>query len=112
MKRILVACDHARMDAPLRRSLAHLVKSCDISVVHDGHGAFEEISLQPFDLIIIDFALSGIDGLELVESIQYIDPGVPVILLVQPAHKAIKQRLISRPSQCCALSNRSSFCGW
>ena len=102
MKRILVACDHSRMDAPLRRSLAHLVKSCDISVAHDGHSAFEEISLQPFDLIIIDFALGGIDSLELVESIQYIDPGVPVILLVQPAHKAIKTAafLKAQPIMC------------
>ena len=90
MKRILVACDPSRMDAPLRRSLAHLIKSCDISIVHNGHAAFDEIGAKPFDLIVVDFQLTGIDSLELVESLQYIDPGVPVILLIQESHKSIK----------------------
>jgi CheY-like chemotaxis protein len=90
MKRILVACDPGRMDAALRRSLAHLIKSCDISIVHDGFAAFEAIGAKPFDLIVIDFQISGIDSLELVESLQYIDPGVPVILMIQESHKSIK----------------------
>lgn len=90
MKRILVACDPSRMDASLRRSLAHLIKSCDISIVHDGYAAFEEIGTKPFDLIVVDFQISGIDSLELVESLQYIDPGVPVILIVQENLKSIR----------------------
>ncbi|MBN1992194.1 MAG: response regulator [Anaerolineae bacterium] len=91
MKRILVACDHPQMDNPLRRSLAHLVTSCEIDVAYDGYTAFEQISRQPYDLIVVDFLLPGLDSLELVESIQYIDPGVPVILLLQKEHKSIKQ---------------------
>jgi CheY-like chemotaxis protein len=89
MKKILVACDRVRMDAPLRRSLAHLVKSCEISVVHDGYAAFDEISAHPFDLIVADFQLAGIDSLELVESLHYIDPGVPVILMLRETHKSV-----------------------
>jgi CheY-like chemotaxis protein len=89
MKRILVACDPTRMDAPLRRSLAHLVNSCDINVVHNGFEAFDEISVQPFDLIVVDFQLPGIDSLELVESLHFIDPGVPVILMLQQDHKLV-----------------------
>jgi DNA-binding response OmpR family regulator len=90
MKRILVACDPSRMDAALRRSLAHLIKSCDISIVHNGHAAFDEIGIRPFDLIVIDFQISGIDSLELIESLQYIDPGVPVILMIQESQKSIR----------------------
>ncbi len=90
MKRILIACDPSRMDAPLRRSLAHLIKSCEISIVHNGYAAFDEIGAKPFDLIVVDFQLSGIDSLELIESLQYIDPGVPVILMLQRDHKSIK----------------------
>jgi len=78
------------MDASLRRSLAHLIKSCEISIVHNGYAAFDEIGAKPFDLIVIDFQISGIDSLELVESLQYIDPGVPVILMIQEDHKSIK----------------------
>jgi len=79
------------MDAPLRRSLAHLIKSCEISIVHNGFAAFDEIGTKPFDLIVIDFQISGIDSLELVESLQYIDPGVPVILMIQESHKSIRE---------------------
>ncbi|MBN1217723.1 MAG: response regulator [Anaerolineae bacterium] len=90
MKQILVACDQSQMDMPLRRSLAHLVKSCDITVVHNGYTAFEEIGAHPFDLLVIDFKLSGIDSLELVESVQYIDPGVPVILMLPQEYQSIR----------------------
>jgi CheY-like chemotaxis protein len=90
MKRILVACDPSRMDAPLRRSLAHLIKSCEISIVHNGYAAFDQIGAKPFDLIVIDFQISGVDSLELVESLQYIDPGVPAILMIQESHKSIR----------------------
>jgi DNA-binding NarL/FixJ family response regulator len=90
MKRILIACDPSHMDGALRRSLAHLITSCEISVVHNGYAAFDEIGAKPFDLIVIDFQISGIDSLELVESLQYIDPGVPVILMLQESHKSIR----------------------
>lgn len=89
MKNILLACAPSRIDSPLRRSLAHLAKSCQIDVAHDGHLVFEELYAKAFDLIIIDFVISGVDSLELVESIQYIDSGIPVILMIPEAHKAI-----------------------
>lgn len=89
MKKILVACDQLHIDVPLRRSLGHLLKSCHIDVVHNGDQAFDELHRQAYDLIIIDFDIPGVDSLELVESIQFIDPGVPVILMLQPAHRSI-----------------------
>lgn len=90
-KDIIVVCQPSQIDPPLRRSLAHLVNSCDISIVHNGHDFFDEISSRPFDLIVIDFEVPGIDSLELVESIHYIDPGVPVILMLHKAHQAITE---------------------
>ncbi len=91
MKSILLACHHTHIDPPLRRSLAHLIKSCQIDIVHNGHQVFETLSLKTFDLFIIDFDIVGIDSLELVESIQYIDPDVPTILMVSREHTAIWQ---------------------
>lgn len=89
MKKILVACPHSQIDAPLRKSLAHLTKSCKISIVHDGYSAFDEISAQAFNLIIIDSELPGIDSLEVVEGIQYIDPDVPVILILKQNYSGV-----------------------
>jgi len=89
MKNILIVCDHSKIDAPLRRSLAHLVKSCRVEVVPNGYQAFNELQTSAFDLVIIDSEITGIDGLELAESIEYIDPGVPVIFMLKQAHKAL-----------------------
>jgi DNA-binding NarL/FixJ family response regulator len=89
MKNILLACNPSQIDNPLRRSLAHLARSCQIDIAHDGYLVLEELYAKAFDLIIIDFAIGGVDSLELIESIQYIDPGVPVILLIPQTHQAI-----------------------
>lgn len=42
-----------------------------------------------FDLIIVDFEIADFDSLELIESISYIDPGVPVIFLLKETHQAM-----------------------
>jgi CheY-like chemotaxis protein len=85
MKKILVAHNDANVDRALQRSLAHLAKSCQLTVVHDGYRALEEIGLQAFDLIIMDTDLPGDDSLDVVEGIQYIDPGIPTIVILQQA---------------------------
>lgn len=89
MKSILMVCNRSNFDAALRRSLAHLVNSCRIDIVSDGYAAFKELSEQAYNLVIIDFELDGIDGLELVESVSYIDPDVPVILMLSRLHRAM-----------------------
>jgi len=100
MKSILVICNQPHIDVPLRRSLAHLVKSCQVEVVPDGYHAFDELAQKTFDLIIVDSEITGIDSLEMVESVEYIDPGVPVILMLKQEHKAMwgpARRLSAHP---------------
>ncbi len=89
MKKILLACDHAKIDGRLRRSLAHLAGSCEVVVVNDGYSTFDEIGEQAFDLIIIDSLLPEIDSLEVIESIQYVDPGVPIILMFNHTYRGV-----------------------
>ena len=89
MKNILVVCNRSHIDNPLRKSMAHLAKSCHVEIASDGFKAFDILAGETFDLVIVDFEISGIDGLELVESISYIDPGVPVILMLEPKHKPL-----------------------
>jgi DNA-binding NtrC family response regulator len=90
MKRILLICSRENIDPPLRRSLSHLAGSCQIEVVSDSFQAYDVLMDKAFDLIIVDFEIRGIDSLELIESIEYIDPGIPIILLLQQQHKAVR----------------------
>jgi CheY-like chemotaxis protein len=71
----------------LRRSLAHLANSCQVEIAANGYQAYNELEQRAFDLIIVDFEITGIDSLELVESIEYIDPGVPVILMLNQTQR-------------------------
>lgn len=89
MKNILLICQRLHIDTPLRRSLAHLVNSCYIEIIPSGHLALDVLKLKTFDLVIIDSALPDIDSLELVESIDYTDPGLPVILMVRQEHRLL-----------------------
>jgi DNA-binding response OmpR family regulator len=89
MKNILLICDHTHIDVPLRRSLAHLVNSCYIEIIPRGHRALDVLKTKTFDLIIVDSTLVDIDCLELVESIEYMDPGLPVILMLRQEHRPL-----------------------
>jgi len=89
IKNILVVCSRSHIDKPLRKSMAHLAKSCQIEIASDGFQAFDTLAGKIFDLIIVDFEIASIDGLEMVESIGYIDPGVPIILMLEQKHKAL-----------------------
>jgi DNA-binding NarL/FixJ family response regulator len=89
MKNILLICQHPHIDTPLRRSLAHLVNSCYIEIIAGGHLALDALKVKTFDLIIIDSALPDIDSLELIESIDYMDPGLPIILMVRQEHRLL-----------------------
>lgn len=94
MKNILLACPSTQIDIPMRHSLNHLVSSCQIDIAHNGYQALEALTLKAFDLIIIDFTIPDIDSLELTESVQYIDPGVPVILMIPQAHQSISEAVL------------------
>lgn len=96
MKEILVTCKDTRSDNLLSRSLMHLERSCKVSIATDGQNAFEKISQQTFDLLIIDNQLPDMNASKLAESINYIDPGVPVILMVDQQQKPVKDAI------CCA----------
>jgi CheY-like chemotaxis protein len=87
MKSILLVCGRDNIDKPLRRSIAHLTNSCQVEVTPDGYSAYQSLTQKTFDLVIVDLNISGIDGMELVESINHIDPGIPVILMINNEHK-------------------------
>lgn len=96
MKNILLACPQTQIDTALRRCLAHLVSSCQIDIAHNGYQALEALNLKAFDLIMVDFTLPDIDSLELADSVQYIDPGVPVVLIIPQAYQPIAETALKQ----------------
>jgi DNA-binding response OmpR family regulator len=51
------------------------------TTVHDGEGALEAVSIQPFDLLITDLEMPGNSDLKLVREVSDKSGGLPVIIL-------------------------------
>ena len=43
--------------------------------------ALNRLAVGPFDLVIVDLYLPGVNGLQLAEAIRFLDPHTPVILM-------------------------------
>ena len=77
--RILVIEDDARS----AQSLERLLKSQGYAVTlcHRGDEGFERASKENFELIITDFRLPGVDGLELIRQLHAEKPRLPMVLM-------------------------------
>jgi DNA-binding response OmpR family regulator len=65
-KRILVVDD----EAPMRKLLSINLEACGYHVraACDGFEALELLNQQPFDLVLLDVSMPGLDGLQVLET--------------------------------------------
>ena len=87
MIRILAVDDERPIAELLRLSLTRAGYEC--VTAYDGIAAANLIEKEPFDLILLDIMLPGIDGFELMEYIR--STGIPVIFLT--AKNAVSDRV-------------------
>lgn len=87
MIHILIVEDEIPISELLETALNHAGYRC--TCVYDGIEAANIVDKQPFDLILLDIMLPGVDGFELME---YIRPlGIPVIFIT--AKNALNDRV-------------------
>ncbi|MHB0856812.1 MAG: response regulator [Anaerolineae bacterium] len=85
LKRILVVDDDDRVLWVLYHTLARLGGDYEIVPAHDGLEALNEASKKPFDLLVTDLMLPGIDGVELTKAVRSLNPAVAVIWITAQA---------------------------
>jgi len=81
MIRILVADDHAILRKGLKQILA---ETPDIEVTGeacDGNQAFNQVRNGDYDLVLLDIAMPGVSGLDVLKQIKSEKPGLPVLML-------------------------------
>ncbi len=84
-RRILIVDD----ETGVRESLRMVLKDAYDSVaVASGADALEALANGPFDVVLLDIVMPGMDGLELLEEVRSRYPRVPVIMLT--ATKTVK----------------------
>ncbi len=86
-KRILVAEDEFMVAQTIRMALA--VDGHQIEIADNGRKALETFDQAKHDLVITDFKMAEMDGLELAEKVKELSPTTPVILITAFA-EAIK----------------------
>lgn len=77
--RILVVEDDSRMAELLRRGLAS--EGHNVDVAHDGVRGLEKARQNPFDALVLDVMLPGIDGLALARRLRATGSRVPILML-------------------------------
>lgn len=85
-RRILIVDDNPDHLRLLEDSIGLYCAECEVVSASDGYAALEQLERQPFDLILTDYQMPGMNGLELASAVHRISPGTPVVLVT--AHRS------------------------
>jgi CheY-like chemotaxis protein len=85
-RRILIVDDEPDFLRLLEHSIALSCEGCEVVPVSNGYAALEQLERQPFDLILTDYQMPGMNGLELASVVHRKSPGTPVALVT--AHRS------------------------
>jgi len=80
-KRILIVDDEESVVFFLGENLAELGPGYKIETARSGEEALIRIAKQPFDLVITDLRMPGVDGLELLQTLHATQPDTRLILM-------------------------------
>ncbi len=81
MKRILVADDHFLVRKGLRQLLESTLPDCAVDEAEDGHAVLGLARAASYDLVILDFSMPGMDGLDLIRDLKDLDPATHILVL-------------------------------
>jgi excisionase family DNA binding protein len=77
--RILVVDDEASIRDMLSKTLS--LAEYEVEVAADGRAALERLKLMPYDLLITDLKMPGVDGLTVIREARRYRPELPVIII-------------------------------
>ncbi|MCM3881193.1 MAG: response regulator [Vicinamibacterales bacterium] len=78
-RRILVVDDESSIRDLLTKTLA--LEDYDVDTAPDGRSALERLHLYPYDLLIADLNMPGIDGLSVIREAKRLKTALPVIII-------------------------------
>jgi excisionase family DNA binding protein len=77
--RILVVDDEANIRDLLSKTLA--LAEYDVDLAPDGRSALDRLRLIPYDLLITDLRMPGVDGLTVIKEARRLKADIPVIII-------------------------------
>lgn len=105
LKRILIVDDEETILTVLKGSLRVLGSEYEVATATSGDTAVERVHAQHFDVVVTDYLMAGMDGLQLMEIIHSISPDTRVILMTaygsneleEEARRLQAYRYLSKP---------------
>jgi DNA-binding NarL/FixJ family response regulator len=83
--RILLADDHTLVRAGVRKILESRPGVEVVAEVADGEAALQELQRQPADVLVLDLAMPGLDGFEVLKRAKELLPELMVLVLTMHA---------------------------
>jgi len=77
--RVLVVDDEAVIRDLLAKTLA--LAEYDVDLAPDGRAGLERLRIFPYDLLITDLKMPGVDGLTVIKEARRLRPDIPVIII-------------------------------
>lgn len=77
--RVLVVDDEASIRDLLAKTLA--LAEYEVDLVPDGRSALERLRIMPYDLLITDLKMPGVDGLTVIREARRLRADIPVIII-------------------------------
>jgi CheY-like chemotaxis protein len=92
--RILLVDDDTSLLQMLEDGIGTFCADCQVTSATDGLIALEQLRLQPFDLVLTDYHMPGLTGLELAQNVRQALPHTRVVLMTAYGDGvAFKQRI-------------------
>jgi two-component system alkaline phosphatase synthesis response regulator PhoP len=90
MNRILMIEDNVDLAFGLRNNLE--IEGYQVELAHDGRAGLARALEQPFDLVILDLMMPGLDGLRVIKSMRESGDRTPVLILTARGQEDDKVR--------------------
>jgi CheY-like chemotaxis protein len=90
MARILIVDDDTLVLASVQMQLIHA--GHEVRAVDQARNAVLALEREPFDLVIVDVFMPGMDGYQAIKEFQRIDPDVPIIAMSGVMFRESSQR--------------------
>ena len=100
-KRVLIVDDEEAIRVLLQRGFEYMAAEYAVTTATDGREALSEIWQQPFNLVVVDYNMPGLNGLELAQVIREAQPEAFILLITGSYVPLVKEAVESVKIDAC-----------